>query len=30
MSDRRFPPPSVDEENAASFIVKDGEGKSLA
>ena len=28
---RRFPPPwSVDEENAACFIVKDHEGKSLA
>jgi hypothetical protein len=31
MPDRRFPPPwSVDEENAACFIVKDHEGKSLA
>jgi hypothetical protein len=28
---RRFPPPwSVDEENAACFIVKDHEGKPLA
>ena len=31
MPDRRFPPPwSVDEANAACFIVKDHEGKSLA
>jgi hypothetical protein len=31
MSGRRFPPPwSVDEANAACFIVKDHQGKSLA
>ena len=31
MPERRFPPPwSVVEENAACFIVKDHEGKSLA
>ena len=31
MEHRRFPPPwSVGEENAACFIVKDREGKSLA
>ena len=31
MPDRRFPPPwSVDEANAACFIVKDHEGKPLA
>ena len=31
MSERRFPPPcSVVEENAACFIVKDNDGRSLA
>jgi hypothetical protein len=31
MTPRRFPPPwSVDEGNAACFIVRDHEGKSLA
>jgi hypothetical protein len=31
MPERRFPPPwSVDETNAACFVVKDGDGKSLA
>ena len=31
MAERRFPPPwSVVEENAACFIVKDHDGKSLA
>jgi hypothetical protein len=31
MPDRRFPPPwSVDEENAACYIVRDHDGASLA